>query len=82
MSEKKSPIREEFNVHLLNAKGIGKAQSIAHIYSEMLGLLDVVCGTEGREMAICRTKLQESAFFAKRAMAMREENQLPTSSDG
>jgi hypothetical protein len=68
-------IREEFDVHLLNEKGLAKAREIGVVYSQLLDELDRLCGTEGREVAIMRTKLQESAFFAKRAMAVRPENQ-------
>lgn len=44
----------------------------------MLNDLEEHCGKDGgREMAVVRTKLQEAAFFAKRAIAMRPENQEP-----
>jgi hypothetical protein len=72
-------VRDEFNVHLLNEGGIQRARRIAEVYSDTLTKLEDICGPDGREMAIVRTKLQESAFFAKRAMAVREENQLPPS---
>lgn len=68
-------IRDEFNVHILNESGIAKAKGIAEVYSRALDDLERLCGADGREMAIVRTKLQESAFFAKRAMAVRPENQ-------
>jgi len=68
-------IRDEFNVHVLNDGGIEKAKAIAEVYSRALDDLERLCGAEGREMAVARTKLQESAFFAKRAMAVRPENQ-------
>lgn len=69
------PIREEFDVHLLNDEGIRKAQEVASTLSMALDDLEIICGKDGREMAIVRTKLQEAAFFAKRAMAVRPENQ-------
>jgi hypothetical protein len=68
-------IRSEFDVHMLNEAGISKAREIAEVYSHALDAIERLCGPDGREMAIVRTKLQESAFFAKRAMAVRPENQ-------
>jgi hypothetical protein len=69
-------IRDEFSVHILNGDGIAKANQIAQDFSELLSNLETTCGSDGREMAIVRTKLQEAAFFAKRAMAIRPENQV------
>lgn len=73
------PIRPEFDVHILNEQGIERARSIAFSFSLCLEELEQLCGADGREMAIVRTKLQEAAFFAKRAMAVHEENQKPGS---
>jgi hypothetical protein len=68
-------IRPEFNVHLLNDQGSEKAQNIANHFSVFLQVLETECGADGREMAIVKTKLQEAAFFATRAMALKPENQ-------
>lgn len=70
-------IRNEFDVHMLNDAGIAKARAIAETFSSALTDLESQCGADGREMAVVRTKLQEAAFFAKRAMAVRAENQKP-----
>jgi len=72
-------IRSEFDVHMLNDDGIAKARAIAETFSAALDALEAQCGADGREMAVVRTKLQEAAFFAKRAMAVRPENQKATS---
>lgn len=64
-----------FDVHILNEAGISKAQQIQRDFEEFLEVLENHCGADGREMALVRTKLQEAAFFAKRAMAVRPENQ-------
>lgn len=64
-----------FDVHILNEAGIEKARMIQFEFEGFLEDLEKVCGAEGREMAIVRTKLQEAAFFAKRAVAMHPENQ-------
>jgi hypothetical protein len=73
--ETRVAIREEFDVHLLNSDGIRKARDIAACFSILLNDLEEHCGKDGREMALVRTHLQEAAFFAKRAMAIRPENQ-------
>jgi hypothetical protein len=69
-------VRPEFSVHVLNPEGMKKARDIAKSFSTLLTEVEEVCGTDGREMALVRTHLQEAAFFAKRAMAMRSQNQL------
>ena len=74
MSEEKT-IRPEFDVHMLNEVGIRKTRDIASCFSILLNDLEEHCGKDSREMALVRTHLQEAAFFAKRAMAVRPENQ-------
>jgi hypothetical protein len=71
------PIRSEFDVHMLNEDGKGRAHDIAKVFSVCLDHLESIVGADGREMAIVRTKMQEAAFFAKRAMAVKPENQEP-----
>jgi len=68
-------IRNEFKVHMLNEEGMSKAVGIADGFSHLLTGLELICGADGREMALVRTKLQEAAFYAKRAMAEKPENQ-------
>ena len=75
--EFKITIRDEFQVHKLNADGMGRAMDIAKIFSVFLNNLESVTGVDGREMDIVRTKLQEANFFAKCAVAVRTENQEP-----
>lgn len=70
-------IRDEFAVHMLNDAGKARAADIAKQFSVCLVNLEAIIGAGGREMAIVRTKLQEAAFFAKRAMAVQTENQEP-----
>jgi len=69
------PIRAEFDVHMLNEHGKGRAFDVAKLFSVCLNNLEAVIGADGREMAIVRTKMQEAAFFAKRAVAVKAENQ-------
>lgn len=68
-------MRDEFKVHLLNETGLAKAHGIALAFSDLLVILEDYAPPGSREMAIVRTKLQEAAFFAKRAMAIQPENQ-------
>lgn len=68
-------VRNEFAVHVLNDEGLRRARDIGEIFTNALNALEQVCGADGRELAIVRTKMQEAAFFAKRAMAVRPENQ-------
>ncbi len=69
------PVRDEFSVHMLNEQGKVLAARIAMIFTDCLNDLEGTVGKDGREMAIVRTKLQEAAFFAKRAMAVNPEHQ-------
>ena len=63
-----------FEVYKLNEIGFNKAAGLQAEFQVFLNRLELVCGSDGREMAIVRTKLEEASFFAKRAMAMRSEN--------
>jgi hypothetical protein len=65
----------QFEVHMLNETGKGKAIQIAGDFSALLGGLSLIC-PEGREMAIVKTKLEEACFFSKKAMSMQKENQF------
>lgn len=68
-------IRPEFQVHRLNDAGMAKAIKIAEDFSALLIAAEETCGSGGREMALVRTHLEQAAFYAKRAMASKEENQ-------
>ena len=62
-------VRDEFTVHRLNDAGMTGAVGIASGFSHLLNGLEEICGKDGREMALVRTKLQEACFYAKRALA-------------
>ncbi len=69
------PIREEFQVHMLNEQGKDKATELASLFSEFLYNLErIVPPSRGRSLVV--TKLQEASFFAKREIAMLPENQI------
>ena len=72
-------MNKEFEVHMLNDAGRVKAAQIAVVFDECLDKLLKVNPDASREMSICRTKLEEACFFAKKAMARQEEN---TKTDG
>jgi len=61
---------------MLNADGKAFASAIAEEFSSTLDRLEQICGSGSREMAIVRTKLEEACFFAKRAMASNQFNQI------
>ena len=63
-----------FTFHKLNDDGIKKAEEIAASFSELLRVLRFSC-PQGREFSIVMTKLEEACFFAKKSMAIQEENQ-------
>lgn len=68
-------MRQEFQVHRLNEAGLEKAGKIAERFSTFLDDLEALCGADGRDIAIVRTKLQEANFFAKRSIATIKANQ-------
>ena len=69
-------MNREFAVHMLNEDGKRKAKAIAEAFDRCLDDLVRIC-PGGREMAICRTKLEEASFFAKKAMASDPSNGTP-----
>jgi hypothetical protein len=69
-------MNKEFQVHMLNAAGKEKAHGIAAAFDACLESLLAYCPTS-RELSIARTKLEEAAFFAKKAMANNPENCEP-----
>lgn len=67
-------IRPEFQTHVLNASGNGKAVRIVQGFSKLLDDLEAL-GVTGRYLALVKTKLEEACFVAKRGMASLPENQ-------
>jgi hypothetical protein len=58
---------------MLNESGKVKARLIAEAFDTCLDHLKHIC-SEGRELSIVKTKLEEACFFAKKAMACQKEN--------
>lgn len=67
----------QFSVHMLNDYGKVHAKTIQELFDFTLNRLTEICSS-GRELAIVATKLEEACFFAKKAMAIRPENNVPT----
>ncbi len=68
-------MRKEFQVHKLNENGLHAAAGIADTFSRCLDILEEIAGTEGREMALVRTKMEEACFFAKKTIAQMPQFQ-------
>ncbi len=70
-------IRAEFATTQLNERGTTKSDAVREDFSNFLDALGRLAGSEAgaREMAIVRTKLQEAAMFAQRAVAADPSNQ-------
>ena len=70
-------MHEAFQVHMLTEEGKQKAVAMAQEFNGLILKLEEMCGKDGREMAIVRTKLEEACFFAKKAMAKNNGTPLP-----
>lgn len=66
-------VHEAFRVHKLNETGLVRAGSLAEAFDTLLESLNL---PEGRYKALVITKLEEASFFAKKAIATQQENQL------
>lgn len=79
-------MNKEFQVHILNERGIVKARNLAANFDNLLtSVLEEIFRSpadqiasnysNGREVALVRTHLELASFYAKKAMAMIPENQ-------
>jgi hypothetical protein len=66
--------RPEFQVKKLNVAGTVKAEQIAIDFSALLTLIEDY-GVTGRELALCKTYMENACFNAKRGIALLAENQ-------
>jgi hypothetical protein len=66
-------MHKAFTVHMLNEAGKAKAIAIAAAFDDLLTKLEPLCAP-GRHAALVVTKLEEAAFFAKKAMASDPAN--------
>ena len=67
-------MNDNFKAHMLNAEGIAKARDMAESFDVLLEHLKLL-GVDGRYAALVATKLEEACFFAKKAIAIKPENQ-------
>ena len=68
-------MRQEFQTHLLNERGLVAVSDVGQVFSDMLDKIETLI-PPGRERAIVITKLQEACFFAKRAVAVLPDNMI------
>lgn len=64
----------QFRTYRLNEAGQQKAQHISEAFDELLTKLEGLV-PEGRQLALCRTQLEQACFFAKKGMAEATGNQ-------
>lgn len=64
-----------FKVHILNDGGIEKAKYLQQVYEDAFAKIEAVIPDDSREKSLFRTKLEESSFYAKKAMAKDPINQ-------
>ncbi len=77
-AQKDSPVTtvdQAFAVHMLNETGKAKARELAVRFTDLLTWIKQAAGTESRAVSIASLKLEEAAFFAKKAIATNTENQ-------
>lgn len=63
-----------FTFHKLNNTGIDRAKMLADQFDKLATEIEKVC-PESVELNICMRKLEESCFYAKKAMANSKTNQ-------
>jgi hypothetical protein len=71
-----------FEFHTLNDEGKRHSQWVREEFQRTLDRLTSVLGEGTRETAIMKTKLEEAAFYAQRALALDPRNQAPTAGPG
>lgn len=62
-------IRDEFRSYQVDSVGFEEIGRVRIEFETFLGYLEDVCGKDGREMAIVRTKLEEASFFAIKSLS-------------
>lgn len=68
-------MRKEFKFHKLNEEGQKKAIVLAENYNSLADSITAIIGSGSPEATIAIRKLEESCFYAKKAMAEQEINQ-------
>lgn len=76
---KEFPINNsEFQFYKLNENGLDECEQVARLFDDFLADLEHTLSHKGdpRCIAIVKTKLEEACFFAKKAAALKLDNQL------
>lgn len=68
-------MRKEFKFHKLNEDGQAKANSLAAVYNGLCDSVVDIVKQSSPELTIAIRKLEESCFYAKKAMAEQERFQ-------
>jgi hypothetical protein len=75
-------MRPEFASHKLNETGFAKARGVGEAFDALLDQVETASGwkdgdrsASARYVALVRTHLEQACFFAKKAVAVRPENQ-------
>ncbi len=68
--------RAEFKSHELNEVGKNRAAELGTLFSDLLTKLEELGVEDSREASITLTHLQTAKFWATRAIAVAEENQV------
>jgi len=68
------PARQTFRYHRLNARGISITTEIGELFGDLAERLDELVPV-GREKALVMTQLETACFFAKKGVALQDENQ-------
>jgi hypothetical protein len=72
-----APMDDLFKVHMLNEEGKKKAATLASNFDSLLQEVEEIVGSgPSREMSCVKTHLELASFYAKKAMAMKPQNQL------
>ena len=69
-------MRKEFAFHKLNEDGQKKAVVFAEAYNQLADLLQAKIGEGSPELTLAFRKLEESCFYAKKAMAQQAKHQV------
>jgi hypothetical protein len=79
---KEEDVRQEFQVHRLNEHGMAKVQKFAGMFDALMAEIEDAAGwsavdrsPSARCVAVARTDLERACFYAKKSVALREENQ-------
>ncbi len=77
-----SEVSPLFAAHRLTDSGLARCRQIADEFTELeLTLMKLISPdnyrSTGREISLMKTKLEEAAFYCKKALAIQPQNQEP-----